>query len=227
MRVLIGLSIRLDIQLRPDGSGGWEEVGESEEYTSEPLNEYLSNRWKHSRLPDWKLRLLDVNGFIKRADRSFTLTARAFDLIEEVTPSTVFISYKRGESSAFGLLILTKLKTFGIDAFLDMTIQPGDDWHAYIENQIRSHDYFILLLGPTTLASEIVLREMEWALDAGAVIIPIWHNEFEYTSGKWENVPDSIDKILSTIHTIRVLEESAMGYNNAIVELLNRFGITP
>jgi hypothetical protein len=33
--------------------------------------------------------------------------------------------------------------------------------------------------------------------------------------------------MLRTTHTIRVLEESALGYNNAIVELLNRFGVTP
>lgn len=34
-------------------------------------------------------------------------------------------------------------------------------------------------------------------------------------------------QLLNTRHTIRVLEESALAYNNAIVELLNRFGITP
>ncbi len=47
-------------------------------------------------------------------------------------------------------------------------------------------------------------------------------------SDDWRNiVTPEIDAALNNTHTIRVLEESASAYNTAIVELLNRFGITP
>jgi hypothetical protein len=36
-----------------------------------------------------------------------------------------------------------------------------------------------------------------------------------------------VREALASRHTIRVLEESALAYNNAIIELLNRFGVTP
>ena len=39
--------------------------------------------------------------------------------------------------------------------------------------------------------------------------------------------PGSCKLVNTGAHTIRVLEESAVGYNNALVELLNRFGVTP
>jgi hypothetical protein len=57
-------------------------------------------------------------------------------------------------------------------------------------------------------------------------IIPIWHNGFVYKPGAW-NVSAQVDTALSKTHTIRVIEESALGYNNALVELLNRFGVMP
>jgi hypothetical protein len=64
-------------------------------------------------------------------------------------------------------------------------------------------------------------------MDAGLTIIPVWHNDFEYKSEDWGNVPVRIDQMLKNTHAIRVREESALDYNTAIVELLNRFGVTP
>jgi hypothetical protein len=110
--------------------------------------------------------------------------------------------------------------------FLDVALEPGEDWHAGLKERIQQYDYFILLLGTDTLASKIVAKEITWALDAGLKIIPIWHNEFKYETGKWDLSPE-IDNLLQNTHTIRVLEESASGYEKALIELLNRFGVTP
>lgn len=194
------------------------------------MRSYFKQRW-NAPIEFLEYDLLEINGYIvvkpfSGFEVQFDLTKAAFDLIEEVLPTTIFISYRRKDSSAFALLVLRALKEAGLSAFLDMTIKPGDDWHAYIRQQIEAHDFFILLLGKETLSSKVVREEITWALASGATILPVWHNGFVYRSSDW-NLPPEIDHVLKTTHTIRVLEESALAYNNAIVELLNRFGITP
>ena len=194
------------------------------------LRRYFVERWA-APIEFRELNLLEINGYvleqgISTGEKQYNLTKAAFDLIEEVEPATIFISYRRRDSSAFALLVLKSLKEAGLNAFLDMTIQPGDDWNAYIRKQIESHDFFILLLGKESLNSEVVRDEIMWAVQSGATILPIWHGGFVYRTDEW-NLPPEIDHLLQNTHTIRVIEESALAYNNAIVELLNRFGITP
>lgn len=188
------------------------------------LAEYLKARWGDDYLD---LRLLITADLLEIVDADFVkLTKRALDLLEEVEPATIFISYKRSESSAFALLVLARLKAAGLEPFLDLALVPGENWSDGLRTRIGQYDHLIVLLGHETLKSEVVLQEMQWALEAGLSIIPIWHNGFKYQSGAWD-VPPNVDEALSSRHTIRVLEESALAYNNAIVELLNRFGITP
>lgn len=194
------------------------------------LRGYFKQRW-NAPIEFLEFDLLEINGYmvvkpISGGEIQFDITKAALDLIEEVVPTTIFISYRRKDSSAFALLVLKSLKEVGLSAFLDMTIKPGDDWHAYIRKQIEAHDFFILLIGKETLGSKVVRDEILWAKSSGATILPVWHDGFVYKSSDW-NLPPEIDQVLGTTHTIRVLEESALAYNNAIVELLNRFGITP
>ncbi len=195
---------------------------------------YKIDRWVDSA-PDEAL--LIQNGYFSRTSQSapgstgltfntIRIEKPAFDLIEEVEPSEIFISYRRKDSSALALLVLARLKAAGLNPFLDLSIQPGANWHAHLRDQIATRDYFVLLIGQETLASPYVQQEIQWALETDAAILPIWHNEFEYRSGVIE-LPPEIDRLLTSTHTIRVLEESALAYNNAIVELLNRFGVTP
>jgi hypothetical protein len=169
-----------------------------------------------------------AQGYLTRLPRGegFEITKAAFDLVEEVEPSKIFISYKRSDSSAFALLVLARLKQYGLDPFLDMTIQPGEDWHAQLKENIQKRDYFVLLLGKQTLKSDVVLKEISWALEAQATIIPVWHNGFRYRAERW-GLSLQLDDILRNTHSIQVKEESASGYNTGLVELLNRLGITP
>jgi hypothetical protein len=197
-------------------------------FRGEYIRAYLQRRW-NNEYP--KLHLLVDNGYLttweqNRFNFGYQLTKAAFDLLEEAAPASIFISYKRSESSAFALLVLARLKEHGLDAFVDLTIQPGDNWQQHLRDQVRQRQYFVALLGRGSLASEVVQQELTWALESGAAIIPIWHNGFTYRSGEIA-LPPRLDALLSSTHTIRVLEESALAYNNAIVELLNRFGITP
>lgn len=115
----------------------------------ETVEIYIFERWDN-QCPS--LDLLEYNGYLAPLEiggsgRVLRLTENAFRLVEEVQPSTIFISYKRSESSAFAMLVLKALKEKGLDAFLDMSIKPGDNWHQHIKEKIESHDHFVLLLG--------------------------------------------------------------------------------
>jgi hypothetical protein len=160
----------------------------------------------------------------------FWLTKASFRLLDHIEDedkiTKIFVSYKRDESSAFALLTLARLKGAGFEVFLDMSLEPGKNWLKIIQQRIQESDVFILILGKHTLTSDAVLRELQWAVDAEREVIPIWHDGFVYSSSSSNLLPD-LDYALSSTHTIRVLDESALGYNNAIVELLNRFGVTP
>ncbi len=200
------------------------------EFNEASVKRYLEERWNNDFPPP---RLLVSNNLLEVSpDTAYSMsgalniTKAAFDLLEEVESSQIFISYRREDSSAFALLVLARLKAEGLDAFLDLAIQPGANWRTHIQEEITSRDHLILLLGKQTLSSEVVREELTWAVQSRSNIIPIWHNRYVYKSGEFDVSPE-IDAILQNTHTIRVIEESALGYNNAIIELLNRFGITP
>lgn len=191
--------------------------------SEERVVQYLTQRWEMN-YPN--LTLLVSNGYLQADNNDLYLTRAAFDLLQEAEPASIFISYKRSESSAFALLVLARLKQAGLEPFLDLALVPGENWSQGLKERIGNYDYLIALLGRETLKSEVVIQEIQWALEARLNLIPIWHNGFTYKSGEWKLPPD-VDEALSNRHTIRVLEASALAYNNAIVELLNRFGITP
>ena len=186
---------------------------------------YLNQRWDNAS-PNFGL--LMGNGYLhyETSNNDFYITKAAFDLIDETEPENVFISYKRSESSAFALLVLARMKAAGMEPFLDLALQPGDDWEKGLKERIQKYQYLVALLGNDTLKSEVCVKEISWAIESGLSIIPIWHNGFVYKSGAWD-VSKKVNTALSKTHTIRVIEESALGYNNALVELLNRFGVMP
>lgn len=193
------------------------------------LQKYFYARW-NERYPD--LGILATTGYLnssydKHMDSTYyKLTKQTFDLLEETESATIFISYKRSESSAFALLIEQSLLRAGLSPFLDKQLQAGDDWHAELENRIRDSDYLIILLGQETLKSEVTLREITWAIQYKTGIIPIWHNDFSFDIDDWPDLDSEISEAISSKHAIRVLEENPLLYDTALRELLNRFGIT-
>jgi hypothetical protein len=195
------------------------------EITYENVKSYIEKRWNNFRPSN---QLLIANGYASEDTNSsiLSLSHSAFSLLDTVEPANIFISYKRSESSAFALLVLSRLKAEGLEPFVDMSLVPGEIWHAGLQERIEASDYFIMLLGKQTLKSEVCLQELTWAWKSKRIIIPVWHNGFRYRPEKW-NLPPEISKVLGQTHSIQVKEESALGYNNVIVELLNRFGITP
>jgi hypothetical protein len=147
----------------------------------------------------------------------YVLTEKAFHLLNlPDSPPTVFISYKRNQSSALALLVESRLKNAGNpNPFVDKNLVAGDEWHGELEKRIRASKYFICLVGTLTLESEMVHKEIAWAVDARCTIISMWHGC---------KVNDGCPEALRTRHVIEVTGESALEYENAIIQLLNSMG---
>ncbi len=212
---------------------------------SNDSEDYFTTRWKDRDVSHLVGVLVGHEYMIRGEDqRALHLSTKAYDLLEDVEPYDVFISYKRSESSALALLVLARLKEHSLVPFVDMALEAGGNWHADLEKRIKDCDYFIVLLGEKTLSSDMTVKEICWASESNRTIIPVWHNKFgrsedfdlkakiyEYAP-KWEDKfvvekEDLVIEIFQQTNAIIVHDESASGYNTAIVELLNRFGITP
>lgn len=196
------------------------------------LARYLQVRWDKDFVVPPSVDVLMTLGYVSNPKDSHgnalqpVFNIQAFQLINDIgspiVKEKVFISYSRKVSSAFALLIMNRLKDSGFDAFIDMAIPPGDDWHADVEQRVKECDAFVLVLAPTTLDSPIVRKEIKWAMEAQKKIFPLYHGELKALSRS-----SSFGKQISKINAIIVSSESAGGYNAAIVDLLNRFGVTP
>ncbi len=153
---------------------------------SNDLKLFLEKRWGGKDEYDEHLERLYGHGYLEE-DWSRTSNSRyerlsrdAFALLSEAPPYNVFISYAHKESSAFALLLVTKLKQYGIQPFCDMSLTPGDDWHPELEKQIKKCEHFIVLVGKEIRKSSATLKEVQWAIENGKIVIPMWHNGFEF-----------------------------------------------
>src|SRR5262249_51031093 len=151
--------------------------------------------------------LLNTLGYVtligtKDGDRSYLLTEKALALLEQpAAPPSVFISYKRDQSSALALLIEARLRLAGNpNPFVDKNLTPGDEWHRKLEQTIKSCEYFISLIGPKTLESSMVIEEISWAKSARCKVISIWHGC---------SIDEKAPEVLREHHAIQVTGESA------------------
>jgi hypothetical protein len=150
----------------------------------------------------------------------YTLTRQAFKLLEQpLTPPTVFISYKRGTGSTFGLAIEYRLQTHGIRPFIDRSLEGGDRWRQVLEERVRQSRYFVCLLSEAALESEHIRAEIQWALDSRTLIIPVWNRDFDLTTLDTYKLA-----VLATYNAILVMGDRAEDYHNAVEKLLNRLG---
>lgn len=206
----------------------------------DPFVKYSRDKWK-DRIPNSDL--LRVFGYFELLDlrpnntRIYLLSPKAFALLNRpATPAKVFISYKRDESSALGLLIESRLKLVdsSIGVFIDKLLEPGDKWHERLEEKVRQSRYFVCLLAPKSLGSKYVRNEIEWALDesekSGTIIIPICHNGYSLGSELHKDLRQDAGEInalikkLSVNNAIPINPESAEEYELAMIKLLSKLG---
>jgi len=189
------------------------------------LLEYLEQKWNDQHPSADLLVSFGYLNWLEEKESGtnvYIVNDKAFALLEKPTaPPSVFISYRRNQSSALGLLVVARLKAVGVEnPFIDMNIDPGDEWHALLEKTVQQSQFVIALIGPGTLESPYVRRELEWALAMPSVhVIPLWHNGY---------VGDgTVPEALGSKNAIRIKEESAEEYELAMIKLMNRLGYAP
>lgn len=159
-------------------------------------------------------------------DTMFVPTQKAFELLDKpLKPPSIFISYRRSESSAFALLIESRLRLVGVtEVFIDRDIPGGSDWERHIRERIGNAQTFIVLVGAGTLtnANGWVEKELDWAVEAKCQrIIPIWHNQ--HTIEKQQN-SGHLPAVLSSSQGYTLKAETALEYETAVNWLLNTLG---
>jgi len=89
------------------------------------------------------------------------------------TQLQVFISYSRRDSE-LATQLHDDLEREGMDAWLDNSdISAGYEWDNSIEDAIDNCDYFVLLISESSMASENVLDEVNFARNLDKRIIPV------------------------------------------------------
>ena len=186
----------------------------------ENFQELIDRKWGGGK-PDYHS-ILTMGYLTFISGDTYGLNERALRLVDEpVTPPDVFISYKRSESSAFALLLEARIKyETNATPFLDKSIESGDDWHPRLEEKVNSCETFVCVIGPKTLDSEYVRREISWAQNSehNRQIIPVWHNQY---AGNHQE-----DNIKSK-QAVIVESENAKNYDSAVNEVLNLLGYSP
>src|SRR5690606_8328104 len=179
------------------------------------IQQYMADVWQNHSLD---LVLLEDLGYIIEVQKEgndtslYKLTDKALQLPRIPVPGPIFISYRRFESTPFALLLSCRLKANGITPFLDdqvdkedqgTSLRIGGNWRPDLKDAIESREWFVILIGPTTLSSVDVKHELEWALAAHKKIIPIWHRGF-----KGEDLPDdlstSVREAITETNAIRI-----------------------
>ncbi|MCA9907997.1 MAG: toll/interleukin-1 receptor domain-containing protein, partial [Anaerolineae bacterium] len=155
-----------------------------------------------------------------------SLTPSAFQLVNEVEPATIFISYSRKQSSAFALLIHTWLNKEGYTPFLDKELNAGVQWREDLRKRIQGCDFLVAVFGKETFPSTNIDDELTWAYEKDVRIIPIWHEGYDFQTAR-PHLPDELFAVLDELNAVRILEENPLQYEAAILALINRFSVTP
>ncbi|WP_153800291.1 toll/interleukin-1 receptor domain-containing protein [Foetidibacter luteolus] len=85
----------------------------------------------------------------------------------------IFFSYSRADAE-FVLKLAKDLRQTGVDIWLDqLDIKAGSRWDASIEAALNAASTVILVLSPTSVASNNVLDEVSFALENNKLVIPV------------------------------------------------------
>ncbi len=158
-------------------------------YKMPPSQKLEGERWKSAGHPTYEKRLLnylrDKWGFLqpqatfleafgyleRKSDNGnktlYLLTLTAFALLKKPKASSIFISYRRSESSALALLIVARMKEHGLTPFLDMhpdahlednRLNIAEDWENELRQAIDAREYMVVLVSPKSLAETSFVR---------------------------------------------------------------------
>ena len=157
--------------------------------------------------------------------KCFLLTPTAFSLLQKpITPPSVFISYSRKDGGIFALLIEAPLRLVGLpNPFVDKNLIPGETWLNVLRERIFACKYFVCIVGPETLNSIHVQKEIQWALEAGCIVISLWHgtteSEIDVSFKQMEAYRELVKRQIITVKG-----SAADDYEGAVNKLLNAMG---
>jgi len=114
----------------------------------------------------------------------------------------VFVSHASQDKEAVAKLC-AELSQHGIDAWSSFKdIKPGEEWNTAIENALETATHVIVVASQTSIASEYVRAEVEWALTNKKTVIPVlieqvklpvrWHTLQHVTLTPDENRADAL-----------------------------------
>ncbi len=86
----------------------------------------------------------------------------------------IFLSYARADGAGIAKELRDGLEKRGLSLWQDLVaMEGGQDWWRQITHAIDKAEYFVLLLTPGAVASEVCKREWRYARQAGTYVIPV------------------------------------------------------
>jgi len=106
----------------------------------------------------------------------------------------VFISYSHRNRDVCDRIAATLEKTGELTVWYDKGLIPGEEYRKRIAEQIRTSDFFLVLLSESSSQSDWVLDEVEYAKKLHKKILPIWIEKTE--------LPEDLDMVLRRYHSL-------------------------
>lgn len=93
------------------------------------------------------------------------------------TEKSAFFCYSR-EDTDFSRRLAGDLKAAGADVWLDrLDIRPGQPWDDAVQDALKSCPRLLLVLSPSSVASQNVLDEVSFAIDERKAVIPVLYRD--------------------------------------------------
>ncbi|MGA1982509.1 MAG: TIR domain-containing protein [Acidobacteriaceae bacterium] len=121
--------------------------------------------------------------------------------------SSAFISYSR-EDSEFALRLAQDLKAAGADVWLDqLDIKPGHPWDNAIEDALTGAPEMLVILSPASSKSGNVRDEIDFALRAGKIVVPILYVDcaIPLRLGRTQRIDFRADYARGLAHLLEIL----------------------
>lgn len=112
----------------------------------------------------------------------------------ETKKSITFISYSHQNREICRQIAESMERTGEISVWYDNGLIPGEEYRKRIASTIRDADFFAVLLSETSVRSEWVLDEVEYAKKMRKKILPIYIEDVE--------LPEDLDMILQRYHSL-------------------------
>jgi len=206
-------------------------TGHEAESTDQLLAYQLNGVWR-GKTPAKELMLAFnyISAVVENNPSDFQLTSTAFALLDEpIANPDIFISYRRGYSTALALYLESRMRLAGNTAvFVDKALEPGSQWRDVLTEKINRSKFMIVLCTHGTFEGTTennwVVREIHLAKLAGATIIPILHPAGRNNFGA-EDIPDIEElSVLRDSQVIKVQDATAAEYETAVNKLLSYMG---